>query len=107
MLYFLTESKQTTPLIVSSHVTNCNREYQNTCKLETDVNYCYSCCARRCVEVAHFIHSAILTSCWHQDCWHQLATPVRPNGWWGLGVGAVWIWQEVERSYCESGRRLI
>lgn len=42
-----------------------------------------------------FICPAILTSCWHQDCWHQLATPVRAGG----------IWQEAERSNYESGRR--
>lgn len=87
-LNVLTGSQQTTPLIVGSHVTNCNREYQNTCKLETDVNYCCSCCACCCVEVAHFICSAIITSCWHQDCWHQLTTPVRPKGGGWRGGGA-------------------
>lgn len=47
------------------------------CKLETDVNYCFRGCACCCVEIAHFVPSAILTSCWHQDCWHELTTPVR------------------------------
>lgn len=108
-LNVLTGSQQTTPLIVGSHVTNCNREYQNTCKLETDVNYCCSCCACCCVEVAHFICSAIITSCWHQVCWHQLTTPVRPKGGGGLHLnsGPGLIWQETWTLNYESGRSLI
>lgn len=77
-LHVLTNSQQATPLTVGSHVTNCKTEYQNTCKFEADVNYCFSRCACCCVETAHFICSTIITSCWHRDCWHRLTTPVGP-----------------------------
>lgn len=62
--------------MVGSHVTTCNRECQNTCKLERDGNYCFSPCACCQVEADHFICSTIITSCWHWDCWHQPNTPV-------------------------------
>lgn len=32
------------------------------------------------VEVANFISTAITTSCWHTERWHQLATTVRQEG---------------------------
>lgn len=39
-------------------------------------NYCFSRRACSRVEVAHSVNSAIITSCWHRGCWHQLTTSV-------------------------------
>lgn len=101
-LHVLTNSQQATPLTVSYHVTNCKTEYQNTCKFEADVNYCFSRCACCCVETAHFICSTIITSCWHQDCWHRLTTPVGPlslrGGLLHVNSGPDLIWQVAEHS---------
>lgn len=46
-------------------------------KKKRDTNYYSRRCTRRQEEVAHFITSSIITSCWHPDCWHQLSITVR------------------------------